>query len=36
MIAVTYVPLFVTLLLRGMPGIWKSRHGLVLCWLVRM
>jgi len=36
MIAVTYLPLFVTLLFRGMPGIWKSRHRLVLCWLVLM
>jgi hypothetical protein len=36
MIAVTYLPLFVTILFRGMPGIWKSRHRLVLCWLVFM
>ena len=36
MIAVTYVPLFVTILFRGMPGIWKSRHRLLLCWLVFM
>jgi hypothetical protein len=36
MIAVTYVPLFVTILLRGMPGIWKSRPRLILCWLVFM
>jgi Transposase DDE domain len=36
MIAVTYVPLFVTILFRGMPGIWKSRHRLILCWLVFM
>ena len=34
MIAITYVPLFVTILFRGMPGIWKSRHRLILCWLV--
>jgi len=33
MIAVTYVPLFVTILFRGMPGIWKSRHRLILGWL---
>jgi hypothetical protein len=36
MITVTYVPLFVTVLFRGMPGIWKSRHRLILCWLVFM
>lgn len=36
MIKVTYVPLFVTLLLHGMPGMWKGRHRLVLCWLVVM
>ena len=36
MIAVTYLPLFVTILFRGMPGIWKSRHRLILCWLVFM
>src|SRR4029453_5136747 len=34
MVAVTYLPLFVTILFRGMPGIWKSRHRLILCWLV--
>ena len=36
MITVTYLPLFVTLLFRGMPGIWKNRHRLLLCWLVCM
>jgi len=36
MVTVTYVPLFVTILFRGMPGIWKSRHRLILCWLVFM
>src|SRR5262245_38614385 len=34
MITITYLPLFVTVLFRGMPGIWKSRHRLMLCWLV--
>ena len=34
MITVTYLPLFVTILFRGMPGIWKSRHRLILCWRV--
>jgi Transposase DDE domain len=36
MITVTYLPLCVTILFRGMPGIWKSRHRLILCWLVFM
>ena len=34
MITVTYLLLFVTILFRGMPGIWKSRHRLILCWLL--
>jgi hypothetical protein len=34
MVLVTYLPLFVTVLFRGMPGLWKSRHRLMLCWLV--
>ena len=36
MIAVTYVPLFVTILFRGMPGVWTHRHRLVRCWLIVM
>ena len=36
MIAVTYLPLFVTLLLRGRPGLWQPRHRLVRCWLIVM
>jgi hypothetical protein len=36
MIKVTYLPLFVTLWFRGMPGMWKNRHRLMLCWLVVM
>ena len=36
MITITYLPLFVTMLFRGMPGIWKGRHRLILCWLVCM
>ena len=36
MITVTYLPLFVTILFRGMPGIWRHRHRLILCWLVVM
>src|SRR5712691_3457896 len=34
MITVTSLPLFVTIRFRSMPGIWKSRHRLILCWLV--
>ena len=33
---VTSLPLFVTILFRGMPGMWQSRHRLVRCWLVFM
>jgi hypothetical protein len=36
MIPITYLPLVVTVLFRGMPGMWKSRHRLILCWLVFM
>jgi Transposase DDE domain len=36
MINLTYLPLFVTILFRGMPGIWQHRHRLVLCWLIVM
>jgi hypothetical protein len=36
MIAVTYLPLCVTILFRGMPGVWQHRHRLVLCWLMVM
>ena len=36
MVTVTYLPLFVTLLFRGMPGMWKGRHRLILCWLIVM
>lgn len=36
MIPVTYLPVFVTSLFREMPGVWKSRHRLLLCWLLTM
>ena len=36
MVTITYLPLFITVLFRGMPGLWKSRHRLMLCWLVVM
>jgi hypothetical protein len=34
MITVTYLPLFVTILFRGMPGVWKPRHRFMLCWFI--
>jgi hypothetical protein len=34
MVKITYLPVFVTLLFRGMPGIWKDRHRLMLSWLI--
>jgi len=36
MVTVTYLPLCVTLLFRGRPGMWKSRHRLLLWWLIVM
>lgn len=36
MINITYLPVFITLLFRGMPGVWKNRHRLMLCWLIVM
>ena len=36
MITITYLPLCITLLFRGMPGMWKGRHRLILCWLIVM
>jgi len=36
MIAVTYLPVFVTILFRGMPGVRHHCHRLVLCWLIVM
>jgi hypothetical protein len=36
MIAFTYLPSFVTVVFRGMPGMWKGRHRLILCWLIVM
>lgn len=34
MIQLTYLPAFVRAGFRGMPGVWKSRHDLLLCWLI--
>jgi hypothetical protein len=36
MIAFTYLPGFVTLVLRSMPPVWRGRHRLLLCWLLFM
>ena len=36
MIAFTYLPGFVTMVLRGMPLVWRGRHRLILCWLIFM
>jgi hypothetical protein len=33
-IAFTYLPGFVTLVLRGLPIVWRGRHRLMLCWLI--
>jgi hypothetical protein len=34
MIAFTYLPAFVTAYFQDMPGVWKSHHRLMLCWLI--
>ena len=34
MLVLTHLPRFAYALFRGMPGVWKSRHRLVLCWLI--
>ena len=36
MIKLTYLPPFVQAVFREMPGVWKSRHQLLLCWLIFM
>ena len=36
MIAFTYLPAFVTASFQRMPGVWKSHHRLMLCWLIFM
>src|SRR6266851_4989434 len=35
-IAFTSLPGFVTIVLRGMPNVWRGRHRLLLCWLIFM
>jgi hypothetical protein len=34
MLILTYLPAFVTTVFRGMPGVWKHQHRLLLCWLM--
>jgi hypothetical protein len=36
LIAFTYLPGFVTLVLHGMPTVWRGRHRLIFCWLIFM
>ena len=36
MLKLTYLPAFITIVFRGMPGVWKSQHRLLLCWLIMM
>src|SRR5881397_1570042 len=36
LIAFTSLPGFVTLVLRGMPTVWRGRHRLIFCWLIFM
>jgi hypothetical protein len=36
MIILTYLPAFITIVFRDMPGVWKSQHRLLLCWVVVM
>jgi hypothetical protein len=35
-IVFTSLPGFVTIVLRGMPNVWRGRHRLLLCWLIFM
>jgi hypothetical protein len=34
MLILTYLPAFITTVFRGMPGVWKHQHRLLLCWLI--
>ena len=36
LLAFTSLPGFVTMVLRGMPTVWRGRHRLLLCWLIFM
>jgi hypothetical protein len=35
-IPLSYLPVFVRVLFRGMPGVFRNRHHLIFCWLVLM
>src|SRR5262249_12402822 len=35
-LAFTSLPGFVTIVLRGMPTVWRGRHRLIFCWLICM
>jgi hypothetical protein len=34
MLMLTSLPSFITTVFRGMPGVWKHQHRLLLCWLM--
>ena len=34
MIALTYLPMFIKVLFKEMPSIFRNRHQLVFCWLI--
>jgi hypothetical protein len=34
MIAFTSLPGFVTMVVCGMPTVWRGRHRLIFCWLI--
>jgi hypothetical protein len=34
LIACTSLPGFVTMVVRGMPPVWRGRHRLIFCWLI--
>jgi hypothetical protein len=36
MLMLIYLPAFITTVFRSMPGVWKSQHRLLLCWLIVM
>jgi hypothetical protein len=36
LIAFTSLPGFVSMVLRGMPTVWRGRHRLIFCWLIFM
>jgi hypothetical protein len=36
LMAFTSLPAFVTVVLRGMPTVWRGRHRLLRCWLIFM